>query len=608
MLQLLREFRISVGRFGCLATFFIVFLASVPVNGQTITTVAGNGTAAFVGDGAAATLASLNTPKGLNVTPSGTLYIADTSNSRIRMVSAQGIISTVAGNGIFGYSGDSGLAVNAGFSDVLSVVVDAVGNLYIADPSNRRIRKVDIAGIVTTIAGIGVEGFTGDNGPATSAEIGRPTALVLDSAGNLYFADSSSQRVRVITTGGIISTIAGNGLTAYSGDGGAATSASLNFPLGIARDTAGNVYVADTGNNAVRKITPGGVISTVAGTGHAGFSGDSGLAAAAQLNLPSDVAFDPSGNLYIADSGNNRIRKVDTTGVITTVAGTGSSSFSGDTGSAINAALNHPWGLAIDTKGDVFIADDLNSRVRLISAAGASGPPSLPANSTINAASFAANMPIAPGSDVAVFGSAFSSGTFQAAATPLPSSLENTRVTINGVAAPMFFVSPGQANVQVPFNVPLGTATIQVINANGSSATQLVTVASVSPGIFMYNASIGEGVVVHGASFSLVTSSSPAHPGEVLAVYCTGLGPVNMAVQSGSPAPDTPPFALTQNMPTATIGNASAFISFSGLAPDLVGVYQINFQVPANTPSGNQPLVISTGGYSSNTATVPVSQ
>ena len=194
----------------------------------------------------AATLASLNTPKGLAATSNGSFYIADESNSRVRMVNSQGIISTVAGNGTFGYSGDSGLAVNAEFSDVLSVVVDSAGNLYIADPSNRRIRKVNTSGIVATIAGVGIEGYTGDNGPAINAEIGRPTALVLDSAGNLYFADSSSQRIRVISAAGIITTIAGNGIAAYSGDGGAALSASLSYPLGIARDAAGNVYVADT--------------------------------------------------------------------------------------------------------------------------------------------------------------------------------------------------------------------------------------------------------------------------------------------------------------------------------------------------------------------------
>ena len=289
------------------------------------------------------------------------------------------------------------------------------------------------------------------------------------------------------------------------------------------------------------------------------------------------------------------------------MAGTGASSFSGDNGAATSATFNHPWGLAIDGKNDIYIADDLNSRIRLISTA-PSGPPSLPANSTVNAASFSATMPVAPGSDVSVFGSAFSSGTFLASATPLPTALQNTTVTINGVAAPMFFVSSGQANVQVPFNVPLGTATIQVTNGNGSSATQSVNVAAVSPGIFMYNASAGAGVVLHAADFSLVTSSSPAQPGEYLSIYCTGLGPVNIAVQSGTPAPSTPPLAMTQMTPTATIGNASALVTFSGLAPGFVGVYQVNLQVPANTPPGNQPLVISTDGYTSNTATVPIGQ
>src|SRR5579863_6173505 len=346
-----------------------LLLSAPPAHPQgPVMTIAGNGSAAFAGDGGPAASAALNFPCGLAIDSAGGIYIADAANIRIRRVSPGGIISTFAGNGIPGSSGDGGPALSASLSDVAGVALDATGNLYFGDASNRRVRKVTPAGIISTVAGTGTQGFSGDGGPATNATLNRPTFIVVDAVGNLYISDSSNQRIRRVDVGGTITTIAGNGLIGFSGDGGLAISASLAFPLGIAMDKAGNLYIADANNHRIRRVNPGGIISTVAGNGIEGFSGDRGLATSASLNYPEDVAFDGSGNLFIADSANNRIRKVDPAGVISTVAGTAINGFSGDGGPAVEAVLNFPLGLAINTAGGVYLADRANNRIREISA------------------------------------------------------------------------------------------------------------------------------------------------------------------------------------------------------------------------------------------------
>jgi len=345
-----------------------LLLSASPSQSQgIIATIAGNGTTAFSGDGGPATAAALNYPCGLAIDSSGGIYIADTDNARIRRVSPSGIISTVAGNGVPGASGDGGPALSASLSDVQGVALDAAGNLYFGDASNRRVRKVTPAGIISTVAGTGVQGFSGDGGQATNATLNRPTFVLIDPAGNLYIADSSNQRIRRVGLNGTITTIAGNGLAGFSGDGGLATNASLMFPLGMAMDRTGNLYVADANNHRTRRIDLSGVITTVAGNGVEGFSGDLGTATSASLNYPEAVAIDGAGNLFIADSGNNRIRKVDPSGVISTIAGTVLNGFSGDGGPSVEAVLNFPWALATDVAGDVYIADRVNSRIRKIS-------------------------------------------------------------------------------------------------------------------------------------------------------------------------------------------------------------------------------------------------
>ena len=343
----------------------------------------------FSGDGGQATLASLNRPAGVAVDPSGAVIIADTNNWRVRRV-AGGFINTIAGDGVFGESGDGNPAIDAWFSDVFGPAVDSAGNLYVADADNRRVRRVTAAGIVTTVAGTGVQGNSGDGGPAAAATLNRPIAVALDTAGNLYICDSSNHNVRRVNLAtGIIGTYAGKGTPGFSGDGSQATLAALQYPLGIAIDRLGNLYIADSGNNCIRKVSPNGVITTIAGNGGAaGFAGDGGAASGSLMNLPSGVAVDGSGNLFISDSGNNRVRRIDaSSGLITTIAGGFNNGFSGDGGLAVNALLNYPWGITIDGSGNIFVADDANNRIRRISGAAAAGlplpPPTQPVSSSM---------------------------------------------------------------------------------------------------------------------------------------------------------------------------------------------------------------------------------
>jgi uncharacterized protein (TIGR03437 family) len=335
----------------------------------TIITVAGNGIAGYAGDNAQAATAQLNYPFGLAADALGNIYIADTENNRIRKIAANGIISTVAGNGARGYSGDNGSAISATLDEPAAVAVDAVGNLYIADESNAVVRKVANNGIISTVAGNG-NNYSGDNGPATNAQLHWPAGVAVDAADNLYIADAYDNRIRKVATSGVITTVAGNGTAGYSGDSGPATSAQLDYPFGIAVDAVGDLYIADTYSHRIRKIAPNGTISTVAGNGTAGYSGDNGPAASAQLNDPYGVAVDAAGNVYVADTANNRIRKIATNGIISTVAGIGTQGYSGDSGPGISAQLYGPEAVTVDAVGNIYVADTGNNRIRKLMANG----------------------------------------------------------------------------------------------------------------------------------------------------------------------------------------------------------------------------------------------
>lgn len=326
---------------------------------QTLTVLAGNGTSGFSGDGGPAVNASLFSPRGVAIDSAGNVFIADSGNKRIRKVSA-GIITTVAGNGSFGDSGDGGSATNATFNIPMSVAVDSLGNLYIADIFNNRIRKV-ASGVVTTIAGNGATGFSGDGGPAIGASLNSPSAVSVDLAGAVYIADTFNFRVRKVSNG-IIVTVAGNGLAGASGDGGPATSAAV-FPLGVAVDNAGNILIAE--GSQVRRVSEG-LITRIAGNGIAGFSGDSGVATNASLNFATSATPDSKGNIYIGDTNNSRIRRVSA-GIITTIGGNGLFKFSGDGGPATSATFNQPYGVAVDSAGNIYVADTYGNRIRKVS-------------------------------------------------------------------------------------------------------------------------------------------------------------------------------------------------------------------------------------------------
>lgn len=335
-----------------------------------ITTVAGTGIHGFSGDGGPATSAQLNNAVDVSVDGNDRLLIADYYNFRIRRIDTAGIIDTIAGNGTVNYFGDGVPAIDALLDDAEAVTLAEDGSLYIVDEPNQRIRKVDTDGIITTVAGSGEFGCCGNGGPATSAKFRYPMDVAVDGDGTFYIADWYNKIVRKVDTDGIITRYAGTGWTGCTGDGGLAINARLFRPRSLALDADGNLYIADEGCHCVRKVDTSGVITTVAGTGVYGDSGDGGPAVDAAVGIPRGVETDDAGNLYIVTPYSHRVRKVDTAGIITTVAGTGIRGFSGDGGPATSARLSYPPKVDIDAAGNLYIADASNQRVRKVDTAG----------------------------------------------------------------------------------------------------------------------------------------------------------------------------------------------------------------------------------------------
>ncbi|MGI6458005.1 MAG: PKD domain-containing protein [bacterium] len=343
-------------------------IRKVDSNG-VITTIAGKGAIVYTGDGDVAAHAALKQPSGGFPGGDGKVYIADKDHHRVRMLNHDGIITTVTGNGIGSFYGDGGSATGAYLNSPNGIFMDSMGNLFIADTKNNRIRKVDSAELITTVAGNGVGGYNGDNCAATSASLNHPTGVWVDGEGNFYIADCNNHRIRMVDPEGIITTIAGTGTAGYSGDGAKALNASLHYPTGVCLDEMGNLYIADRDNHRIRMLDNQGIITTVAGNGSQGYDEDGCAATSTSLNHPTGVYVDGEGNLYIADSENHRIRMVNAEGIITTVAGNGTPGFSGDGAEAANASLWSPQGVWGDDTGIIYIADTLNHRIRVVEAA-----------------------------------------------------------------------------------------------------------------------------------------------------------------------------------------------------------------------------------------------
>jgi sugar lactone lactonase YvrE len=360
-------------RFGLLVLFLLSFTAAIHAQALTVNTIAGNGVLGFAGDGGLATSASFSNPGGVALDGAGNVYIADTLNNRIRKVSPTGVITTVAGGGTplgTGFSGDSGLATLAELNGPTDVASDAAGNLFIADTLNNRIRRV-FGGSITTMAGNGGAEFAG-SGSALNLSIGSPTSVAVDRVGNVYFAVQSQHRILRVTPTDLVTVITGTGTAGFSGDFGPATQAAINSPGRLIVDSSDNLYFADSGNYRVRKITPGGLITTVAGNGSPGVPGvttGGGQALSTPIGIPVGVAIDAIGNLYIS-SNTTVIRKVTPSGIISTIAGTGTPGFSGDGGFAILATFGTTMSLAADASGNIIVSDLNNQRVRKLQNSG----------------------------------------------------------------------------------------------------------------------------------------------------------------------------------------------------------------------------------------------
>jgi sugar lactone lactonase YvrE len=441
------------------------------------TTTAGTGTLGYTGDGGAASAATLANPSGVSYDGNGNLYFADANNHVIREVSTTGIITTIAGSGIEGYSGDGATATAAQLDTPTGVAVDASGNVYIADSHNHRIRKVS-GGTITTIAGTGTPGFSGDTAAAPAAQLSLPSAVAVDAGGNVYIADTNNQRIRKIT-GTTITTIAGDGEELFAGDGAAASAAVLDTPTGVAVDASGNVYIADRHNQRVRMITATGTISTIAGSGTANFSGsfsgDGASASAATLARPSGVSVDSAGNIYIADTDNQRIRRISGT-TIATVAGSNQQGFGGDGGAAISAILNSPRAAATDTFGNLTIADRLNERLRIAAlptltfASEGVGTPSV-SQSVILANTGSASITVA---SIAFTGSFTTAAGGSCSAIPITLA-PNTSCTQNIAFLPS---APGVANGSVVFGGAGVASQSILLTGSGTQTTTTVTLTS----------------------------------------------------------------------------------------------------------------------------------
>jgi uncharacterized protein (TIGR03437 family) len=572
-------------------------LASLLINASlgfaqpTIKLIAGGNLQAPLGDAGPAINANVGNTPNITVDSAGNLYLWDTTNSRIRKVNTAGIISSVTAT--IGQLKE--IQVGGGLG------TDSAGNLYIGDTQSYVVRKVDTSGVMTTIAGNGSFGISGNNGSgsqATSVPICSPSGVVADRAGNVYFGSSICGTVRKVDTSGVLSTFAGNGSPSF-----------LETPWALAIDNSGNLYVSDDGiGTRVYKVTPAGAISIIAGNGTSGFSGDGGPATSAQLFEARGIAVDAAGNVYIADGGNFRVRKVDTSGIITTIAGGGTQS--AQDGAVATSVKFSPQDVAVDSSGNLYISAGGIFKMSL-SGGGTTPPPApaISANGVVNGASFqpgvtANSWVTIKGTNLAAQTDDWSHSIVNGA---LPTSLDGVSVSMGGKPAYIYFISPGQLNVLAP-DVPAGSTTVTVTTAGGTSSTFSTTANAYGPAFFLWPNSQ---VVATRQDYSYAAKAGtfagattvPAKPGDVLILWATGFGPTMPPAPSGVSVPASGGYS-TASAPVVTVNGISATVYGGALAPGSAGLYQIAIQVPNTLADGDWPIQASIGGVQSPAGTI----
>jgi uncharacterized protein (TIGR03437 family) len=581
-----------------------------------ISTVAGNGSLGDSGDGGPATSASLGNPTGVVVDKAGNIYIADSIFNVIRKVNTKGIISTFAG-GIAASLGDGGPATSARLvlpAPHIGLAVDSSGNVYIADPGDMRVRKVDTSGKITTVAGnsttLGLGSFSGDGGAATSAGLNSPYGVALDSKGNMYIADSGNQRIRKVDTSGKISTIAGVGFVTGSdtGDGGPATKAELHAPTDVAVDSAGNVYIADS--EQVRQINTSGIINSVA-HGFFGTCNQTPTPASGSDVAANGLAVDGAGNLYMADKTGGCIQELETDGLISSIAG-GGGNLNGDGGPATSAALT-PSAVALDSSGNLYITSVYNVRKVTESGVQPSQKPIISTtNGVVNGASFTVG--IAPNTFVTINGTNFSTvtDTWTVTGGVLPTSLDGVSVSFGGLPGYVNYVSPTQINVLTPANLTGEFTNVIVTNSAGASVPSLVVNSEYMPAFFTWP---GNQVVATHSDFTFAvkngtfpgTTTVPAKPGETIILWGTGFGPTMPATPEGTIVPSNQTYSTTV-LPTLQLSLVYAKVYGVALAPGFAGLYQLAFQVPSSLSDGDYQLFANAGAPEADVPMLTVQQ
>lgn len=557
-------------------------------NNQATIIAGAGGNSALTGDNGPADAARLNNPAAVAYDANGNLFLADERNHRIRRISLDGAITTIAGTGVPGFSGDGGPASLARLNGPRGLSFDRFGNLLIADTANHAIRRVAVNGVITTVAGNNFNGFRGDGSPATTAMLDSPSAVLADPTSNEFFiADSKNHRIRRVSMSGIISTYAGTSAGAgFTGDGNVAVFAQLNFPTALALDRTGQLYIADSGNNRIRRVDLTGAITSLAD---------------GSLSSPMGVAVATDGAVFIADTANHRIRRLDPSGSAATVAGTGLPGFSGDGGAAVEGRLHFPSGLTFDSAGNLLIADAANHRIRrLVPNTDIIAPPTIetPQLRFVHVGTHQETQ-LAPGMLLTLYG--VNIGPTDPVIAPafnnrLSTQLGEVEVTVNGIAAPLLYVSRTQINLQVPNRTGTsGRAVIEVRHRNQLRATQNGTLAEAVPGFFPLGAIHPDG--------TLNSDLNPAPRGEILVLYATGIGRLTPEPVDGQLTIDAP--FPTPVLPTQlTIGGAPTPIVWMGAAPGFPGVIQINFRSPSGFfPAGPHPVRLRVGQATTEAST-----